>query len=140
MTVRLTEYDRARVRYHLGYLQTEPTSSIHLGYPAMSQALFLVERAMDNLIPSAVEIVQKNLDHLNSLECMLFDAASRLKVQSVGDVKLRTSNDEPSETVLLEKEIYRWASRLADNLGVPLNPYSERYRSEIRGPNIPVVL
>ncbi|MCH7584457.1 MAG: type I restriction endonuclease subunit R [Acidobacteria bacterium] len=59
MTVRLQEADRARVRHHLGYLNVEPVSSIQLGFPAASQPQFLVEIAMDRIIPEAVGMIQK---------------------------------------------------------------------------------
>lgn len=140
-TIRLSEADRARVRHALAYLQVEPSSSIALGFPSTSQPMFLVERAMDRIIPEAVSRIIKMLDILDCIECQMVEALCRLKTQQVGEVKIRNSNEEPTEQDLLEREFCRWAKRLADDLGVPLNPFSERFRNGgCQGPalNIPV--
>lgn len=125
----LQEADRARVRHHLGYLSTEPVSSIALGFPSAQQAQFLVERAMDHILPAAVSRVIQQLNILDAIEGQMVDALDRLQAQQLGELKLRNSNEEPVEQDLLEHEYIRWAKRLADDLGVPLNPFSERFRS-----------
>lgn len=130
---RVAEADRERVRYHLGYLNIEPVSAIQLGFPSAQQAQFLVESAMDRLIPQAINRVLSILCTLDKIECQMVDALSRLKVQQVGEAKFRNTNDEPSETDLLEKEYARWAKRLADHLGVPLNTFCERFTSGMYG-------
>jgi len=122
-------------------LNTEPVSSIALGFPGAGQAQFLVETAMDRLIPEAVGKILKYLAILDSIEAQMVDALKRLKVQKLGEITLRNSNEEPVEQDLLEKEYNRWAKRLADDLGVPINKFSERFQSGFFGGpgiNIPV--
>lgn len=128
MAIALSESEKERVRYHLGYLNVEPPGSITLGFPSASQALYLVEIALERLIPSTVERVLKIVDHLDCIEMQMMEANKRLKAQQLGELKLRNSNDEATEQELLEKEYHRWARRLSDNLGVPLNPFSEKFR------------
>lgn len=142
MPVRLNEADRAKVRHHLGYTNVEPVSSIALGFPAASQPQFLVEIAMDRIIPEAVGLIQKYLAILDAIENQMVEALCRLKAQQLGELKIRNSNEEPVEQDLLEREYVRWARRLADDFSVPLNPYSERFRSGTYGGgmNIPVAL
>lgn len=125
----LTEIDRARVRHHLGYLQTEPVSSIQLGVPSASQALFLVEKQMDRLVPAAVPMILRYLSILDSIELQMVDGLKRLKAVRLGELQLRNSNEDQTEQDLLEREYVRWAKRLADDLGAPLNPFSERFRA-----------
>lgn len=128
MSARLSEHDRARVRYHLGYLNTEPSASIQLGFPRASQALFLVDQAMDRLIPAAVQKAMQLLDRLETVECQMFEANKRLKAVQIDNLTLRRSNDERNEQDMLRSEYLHWASALADLLGVALNVYSHRFR------------
>lgn len=99
-----------------------------LGYPSAGQALWLVEHAMDNVMPQALTRVQQILCVLEGIECSMVESIGRLRAQQVGEVKLRNTNDEALEPDLLEREYCRWAKRLSDHLGAPLNPFSERYR------------
>lgn len=131
--VKLSEADRERVRYHLGYLNVEPVSSIILGFPSASQAAFLVERAMDRVLPFAIPRVLRHLQELDCIEDQMSGSRKRLEAQQLGELKLRNSNEEPMEADLLEREYQRWAKRLADLLGVPINPFSERFRSGFYG-------
>lgn len=127
-TPRLTEEERVRVRYHLGYLSVAPASAIALGYPSAQHALFLVEHAMDRLLPAAVSRVHQIVRTLDQIECSMAESVGRLKAAQVGEVKLRGGAGEESEGDLLEREYRRWAGRLADHLGVALNVHSERFR------------
>lgn len=113
----------------MGYLNVEPGASIALGFPSAQQPEFLVERAMNNVIDQAVGRIQSTLDTLDCLEEQLRGAVSQLAVQQLGEMKLRNSNEEPNVCDLIEREYVRWAKRLSDDLGAPLNVFSERFRS-----------
>lgn len=125
---RLTEQDKARARHHLGYQGVEPSSAITLGYPSASQPQFLLERSMERLLPSTVPLVIRSLDTLDCIEGQMVDSLRRLRAQQAGELKLRNTNDERSEGDLLEVEYRRWQRRLADDLGVIVNPFSESAR------------
>lgn len=122
--VRLAAADRARVRHHLGYPNVEPVSSISLGFPSASQPLFLVEIAMDRLIPEGVGLILKYLAILDALEGQMVSSFCRDRAQQIDGVKLRNSNEEPTEHELLERHYHWWRKRLADDLGCPVNPFS----------------
>lgn len=132
-----TEQDRSRIFYHLGYPDVSSASAIQLGFPAQSQPQFLVAAAMDLLAPASVGRAILILNNLDTIERQQMQANGRLKAQQLGELKLRNGNDEATEQDLLEREYIRWAEKLADLLGVPTNPFSERYRSG-GGGNIPV--
>lgn len=130
----LTEEEKNRIRHHLGYLVTEPASSIQLGYPRASQPQFLVELSMNRIPEQAVGQIRRYVGILDKTEDRLFEAQERLAASALGEITLRED-----ETDQLEREYARWARRLADDLGVPLNIYSERFRSGGMMPiNIPV--
>lgn len=120
----LDEHLRARIRHHLGYLQTEPSSSIALGFPAASEAGFLVERAMSNVLREAVQIIQRSVAELDDIENQMSEARKRLKAISIGNLRLRGSNNEKTEIDLLQREYDRWQKKLADDLGVTPNPFA----------------
>lgn len=136
MTIpKLTEEERARVRYHLGYLNVEPVSAMTLGYPAAQQAGFLVENSMDRILVAAVPKLRQCLCALDSIECQQAEAPGRLKAMAAGEVTLRTGNDRTEGDILVD-EYHRWAQKLADMLGVELNKFSERFRGG--GMSVPV--
>jgi len=127
--------ERARVKYHLGYLGVSNAASLSFGMARPIQTLFLVEQAMSNLLDDFLPKVRQILGIMDEVECRLVSAQSRLAAESLGDIRMREK--EPD---LLEDEYFRWGGRLADILGVPFYAYSNRYRGRgpARGGNIPV--
>lgn len=121
----LTEEEQQRTRYHLGYLSVSPATALNFGLPRPAQTLFLVESAMQNLMPVAEDKVRQILSVMDGIECRLVDAQSRLAAASIDNLTMR--RDEPDA---LEAEYYRWGGRLADILGVPFYAYSNRYKKQ----------
>lgn len=135
----LSEADKERVRYHLGYLNTSFAASITMGIPRPVQTLFLVEDAMGLIIPQAVARVICILDTMDGIEGMLRKQLGTLGVKSAGELTLHPLSDKGKlVTDSLETEYVRWGNRLADTLGVPHYPFSSRYRKRGPGSNIPV--
>jgi hypothetical protein len=128
--VALTEEEKARVRHHTGYILLDPVPSITLGVRALGQPQFLVELALNRVPESAVGLIRRYIAELDSIEDQLSDARRRFKAEKLGEITLRAD-----ETDMLEREYARWAKRLADDLGIPLNQYSERFRS---GAGVPI--
>ena len=119
----LTEEERQKVRYHLGYMSVTAAVQITYGVAKPAQTLFLVELAMNNLMPVAVDKVRQIVGILDGIECRLVDAQERLAASAIEQLKMRAD-----ETDALEREYYRWGGRLADLLGVPFYAYSNRYK------------
>lgn len=130
----LTEEERTRVRYHLGYLGVQSAAAAQFGMIRPIQTLFLVESAMDKLATEHdLARVRRILFTLDSIEEKMQNALCSLVAEQVGTVKLR--EDLPDR---LEREYHRWAARLADIFGVPLYQFSERVQRTTRGINVPV--
>jgi len=124
----LTEQDKEAVRYHLGFFNVDPSASITLGFPAGTEPMFLVERAMNRISSQyAISRIKKILVHLEFLEESMMGATQRLQALQVDEIKIRNSRDEVTEQDELEHEYNRWAHRLAESMGVPLNPMSRRF-------------
>lgn len=130
----LSESDKERVRYHLGYLEVQGAASIQFGIPRPLQTVFLLEDAMNNIIANAISRVQKILTVLDGIENKLIESQDRLAAKRLDSLELR--ENEPDQ---LEREYVRWGHRLADILGVPIYAYSTRYRAAGNAAgNIPV--
>jgi hypothetical protein len=84
--------------------------------------MFLVELAMNNIPENAVGIIRNYIAIMDTIEQRLVDAQTRFAASKLGEITLR--EDEPER---IEAEYSRWAKRLADDLGVPLNRFAERF-------------
>ena len=124
----LTPEERQQVRYHLGYNSSQPAAAITMGIPRPIQTLFLVESAMNYLLPVGEAKVRQIIGILDGIECRLVDAQDRLAAKSLDNLTMRVD-----ETDALEAEYYRWGGRLADTLGVPFYAYSYRYKRHGKG-------
>lgn len=122
-TALLSEEEKARILHHTGYVLTDPVASIQLGVPRASQPMFLVMSQFNRIPEAAVGLIRNYIAILDGIEAKLIEAMDRFAASKLGEITLRDN-----ETSMLEGEYARWAKRLADDLGVPLNPYSERFR------------
>lgn len=95
---------------------------------------------MDNLIPGTQGKLLGVLNTLDAIEAQMVKDHCLLRAQSIGNLKIRNSNEEPTEQDLLRKEYLWWVDHLAEILGVIPNPYSGRFRDfySAAGMNIPV--
>lgn len=134
----LSDSDRERARYHLGYLEVAPAPAMVLGQPRMMQTSFLIENSFPVLMENAVPRVVGILDHMDAIETQEKDAIKRLKATKLDTLALRGD-----ETDALEKEYCKWGWRLAGLLGCTPYAFSSRYAGTFGGAqsaagNIPV--
>lgn len=120
----------------MGYLSVAPAASITFGLPAPIQSLFLVELAMNNLLPEGEDRIRRLIALLDQIECQMIEGQAYLVANKVDELEIRQDNIDK-----LEDEYSRWASRLADQLGAPLYPGSTKFRKlfrDVGAGNIPV--
>lgn len=116
-----TAPEKARIRHHLSYPSwTSLSASIQLGFPSGSQPLFLLEQAFGRLLPDGEAAVRVDLCECEDIETQLRDARSRMKAKQLGEL-----HTNPNETRQLRVELQFWRQRLADDLGVVRDPYSQ---------------
>lgn len=121
----LSDADKERARYHLGYLASSFAASLQFGLPRPQQTMFMVENALADLSnPYAVNRVVCILDDLDRIEQRMKLSLDQLGVDTLDKLKLRANLPD-----LLEREYKRWAGRLADVLGVPFYAFSQRFRN-----------
>lgn len=117
----LTEPQQSRIRHFLGYPSFSSLSqSIQLGYPAASQPLFLLEDAFRRLKPGGEAAVLQDLCECESIEKQMSQARTRFSA-----LKLDKLEVNQQETQQLLGALRYWSARLADDLGVVANPYSQ---------------
>lgn len=140
MTTPLTQGEKERIRYHLGYMETsfggnQAAASLSFGIPRPSQTMFLVESAIQELLTNiyAVDRCRSVLQTMDNLEQQIAASACMLAAEQLGEMKLRGATAGETFPDLLEREYVRWGYRLADILGVPVYPYSRRYQGGAGG-------
>ena len=130
-----TEEEKARIRYHLGYIQSDPILSVLLGISALAQPQFLVEGQMNRMPDTAVSLVRQLIGRCDQSEQQLFDAQEFVVVSEVDEIKIN-----PDKLTQLQERYRYWVQKLADNLGAPINAYASAFQTGGRLPlNITVV-
>lgn len=124
----LTDRDKERARYHLGYMTVVVASSFAFSIPAATEVQFMFESAIQRVRPESETRVVQLLDKIDEIECTLFRASSELFAKRVAD--LEPNLEQPSD---VEREYVRWACRLADMLGITPYPFSERFKILAQG-------
>jgi len=119
----LTDEEKGRVRYHMGYPALTSNASLAMGVPVFTQTNFVLETNMVKILESAVETVRRILRVMDDIELKLIDAQDRLAAIQLEELHLRED-----ETDKLEGEYRRWGYRLADTLAAPIYPYARRYQ------------
>lgn len=115
-----TEHEKARIRHFMGYPSFSALSaSIQLGVPAAAQPLFILEDQFARITEEGVQAARIDLCNCEAIEAQLGDARQRMATTSVGNITMN-----PRETAQLRGELAYWVTRLADDLGSPVNPYS----------------
>lgn len=116
-----TAAEETEILRFLGYPDWESLAqSIQLGFPATGQPLFLVRDSFKRISPTGRQKIRGYLCELQDIEAQMSQARGRFRALKVSDI---TPN--PQEIMMLRSEYRFWQRRLADDLGVIPNPYSQ---------------
>jgi len=120
-----TPEEKEQIRYHLGYLNQTAASSLAFGQPVPLQTLFILDSAMDRVLNGAAEDrIRSMIGVLDRIECTMIEAIDRLAAKTL-DGGITLNGEEINK---LEFEYYRWAGRIANQMGVPLYPYATKFQ------------
>lgn len=120
----LSETEKVMVRTYLGYPNLGTAPLLAMGVPAAGHLSFLIENAMNYLLPQAEPRVREVLAELRCIEKQLSDVKSRTKAEKTGDVTLRATHEIED----LEDLFCFWVSVLEDIFSIGTNPFSFRAR------------
>jgi len=129
----LSEAEKGRILYHLGYGIVNIADIMSLGVPAISQPLYLAMSLVNRIPVSRIHLVRELLANMDSINEQMIDARKRYKAKSLGEITLN-----PDETKMLRDDYAWWANRLADITTAPLNPYSQAFSGGRRPIVVPV--
>lgn len=125
----LTTAERTRVKHFLGFASWEALAqSLQLGFPSVSQPEFMVDRAFTLISPDARDTVRTDLCECEDIERRLHGARDRYRAKKLDKLELN-----PEERLMLIQDMEYWTTRLADDLGVVRNPYSQAAWSGLGG-------
>jgi hypothetical protein len=134
MAATLAEQDKVRARHHLGYLNVEQAQTFVLGIPAGVQTQFMIEGALNRLLPQALPKFLEMLERLDCVECELFGGIDLASITSISDIVIRPERRK-------ELSGYYQVARqgLANLLGIIPNPYDQRTWIDDGMINVPVI-
>lgn len=116
----LTDEEKTKVRYHLGWHITTQNVINASGLPLSVPAELLVEHNMNKLDEHGDKRVREILCQLDKLEGLKKTAPEDMLVAKAGDVTFRA--DYPD---LLDKQYADWQAKLGDALGTSPHIFSK---------------
>lgn len=122
----LTEEEKSRTRHHCGYTQVTAIATFFAGIPQAIQPLYMLEEAMNLLMPSGEEMVRHHLRILDAIETLDVQNLSDVEAAEVGEVSL-----DPKFYEKRWKQYRRWQGSLCNILGVLPNSYD--FRNAVMG-------
>lgn len=118
----LTDEEKVRVRFHTGYLNVSDAESFALGLPAGVQTQFLIEGAMDKLMPAGLPLFRETLAILDGIMKQMVCDLELLAVESIATIKVRMTEQKE-----LKQEYVFHRAGLCNMLGILPNPYDMRF-------------
>ncbi len=123
----------------MGYLNVTDAQTFILGVPAAVQTQFMIEGALNRILPQAVPMFRDFLDKLDGIEAQVVENQDALVVSSLGDIKIN-----PDEFKSLIQRYKYWQGNLANLLCCQPNPFDQRpllgagWSGSNTGINVPV--
>lgn len=119
----LSEQEKGRILYHMGYGIVNVASLFTLGVPAMSQPLYIAASAIEHIPVTRIQFVREVVARLEDVESKRGEALDFLVANRLGSIEINTSGYMRA----IDEMYSYWAHRLSDMLIAPLNPYSDRF-------------
>jgi hypothetical protein len=113
----LDDYDKRRVREHMGYPNTLNITAVYQGVTFQYDYATQLELAMNNIDAEAIPRVQTVLNHMDVIEAQKIDALQRMQVLKADVVTIN-----PQEQQDLDGQYRYWQKRLGNLLNARPNP------------------
>lgn len=126
----LTEQEKVSIRHHCGYLNVSAGQTFALGVPAAVETQFIIEGAMNLVMPEALPLVRRLIGICDTVEGQKVDDLELLAVE-----KLDTIDINQDEQKGLDTQYGYWVNALCNALGVMRNPFDQRLFNKPGGIN-----
>lgn len=133
LPVFLTDYEKVRVRHHLGFMATLQSSTFVLGTPSALETQFLIEGALTKIPGESLTLIRDLIARCDAVEAQIAENTENVAASKVGCVELN-----PNEFAELMKRYDYWRSGLANALGIVANPFDKRDALGGGGLSVPV--
>ncbi len=127
----LTDHEKVRIRHHMGYLNVGSVQTFSLGVPSAVETQFLIDGAMNRILPEAETEVRRLVSILDQIEAQQVNDLELLATSKVGEIEVNET-----EQAKLKVTYRHWQQSLGNLLGVPPNPHDMRFRNS--GVNVAV--
>ena len=117
-----TDEEKARIRAHAGYINVSASQTFVGGVPAALETTFIIEGAMNKVLPEAEPIVRRLLVTLDSIEAQMFEDLELLAIEQIDEIKVRKDEQER----LTDRYLW-YVNYLCNILGVARNPFDKRF-------------
>ena len=118
--------EKVKIRHHLGYLNVTNAATFALGVPQAIETQFIIENAMNLVLPEAEVEARRHLSILDGIEEQQICDHELLAVTKVGEIDVRGDEQEA-----LDKRYQHWRNALANIMGVIPNPFDKRFQGGI---------
>lgn len=118
----LADEEKVRARHHMGYVNVGAIQTFILGTPAAIQTQFMIEGAFDKVLPAAEPLFRKILTTLDTIETQMLEDMELLAITKLDTIEVR-----PDEFKQLTNQYEHWRRALGNIMGVPPNPFDQRF-------------
>lgn len=127
----LTDFEKSRVRLHLGYPLQQANAGLVYGEPISLQSSFLLDRSFGLLTEATCDFVRTYLKRLDEIEEDLHENREALLARSMEDLQLAPDYMEKMQALYETNQ-----SKLAQVLYVPVNPNFSGLGKPLQGPGL----
>ncbi len=125
--------EKVRIKHHLGYPQVKSARTFFLGYPISSPVTTQADGSIENVEPQAENMVRTMLDRLDGIESQMLEDNELLAGNKVDEIEV---NGEEFDKLV--QQYKHWQLSLGNILGIPPNPFDQRFMGAAGGLNISV--
>lgn len=121
----LTDEEKVKVRHHTGFLNVQEAYTFVLGVPAGVETQFIIEGAMQRVLPAAVPFLQQLIARLDELEELLMCNVDLYEVTALGSMSINSVGKDNAQALNRRNYDMQVAS-LCNVLGIERNPFDKR--------------
>jgi len=117
----ISSTNRVKARHHMGYGGVTQAQTFILGVPAATQQQFMIENALNQLLPESLPKFEEILKQLDGIEERIWKAIGNFEANKVGNIEVNTKADQD----MIRGYLF-FQGALANMLLVPPNPNDMR--------------
>jgi len=106
----------------MGFINVGLVQTFSLGVPGARETSYLIEGAMNQVLPEAELECRRLIGVLDGIEAQMVGDLELLAVNKIGEIDV--NQDEQQK---LRRAYRHWQAELGNLLGIPPNPFDQRF-------------